>query len=785
MKAKDNQKPELLAPAGNLECAIAALQSGADAVYAGISRFNAREMGENFTFDDMSRLSAHAKKLGRKLYLTLNTLIKENELEDFGRSVEKIAGLEPDAVIIQDIGAALFLKKYFPQLTLHGSTQMGIHNSAGVKTAQSFGIERVILERQITMTELSSIVDASPLEIEVFVHGALCCSVSGHCLFSSWMGGWSGNRGRCKQPCRRRFHSDENGTKKSGFFFSTQDYYSLDMLDELTEAGVSSLKIEGRLKKADYVKNVVTAYRMMLDCDRSQRSRTLGEARNILSNSYGRKWSHGFMSEDDMAGLIHYESPGVSGMLAGEVVKTANGGFTASVSRRLHIGDRIRIQTKTGDEGPAFTITKMNRNRQPVNLAVKGDKVFINCDKEIAQSGRIYKIGDTSKEAVKVPKDLPLYSRPAEIDISIKVNTSGMQISISGVNGAAPGTALVWEDLSEIDTAEQHPLSEENLQEAFTATREAGIRLGNLNAEITGELFLPAGRLKKLRRGFWEWAVEQMAPLLDSKKVSSWLEQFNHDQSKKEELRRISISEEAEHEQTVYNPGNRVRNTGLSDIVRAADLTKAAKSGEELLLPFFCPESRLADLKEEIINAYRMGIRRFRISSIAHINLLKEAGITKGGINTEGVSEPEIFISTGFPLAAANSYAAEQLKTAGADKVQLWLELDHEAVTEALKYWPVKAEIYRKGKPFLLATRASVSVEGSINDSRGKFFTVETPAQRDIDYSGHDKPGFLSCIFPQEVLALPEQKGCSSFYDFSRVNPGDKETEFNYDFSLI
>ncbi len=533
------------------------------------------------------------------------------------------------------------------------------------------------------------------------------------------------------------------------------------------------------------MKNVVTAYRMMLDCDRSQRSRTLGEARNILSNSYGRKWSHGFISEDDMAGLIHYESPGVSGMLAGEVVKTANGGFTASVSRRMHIGDRIRIQTKTGDEGPAFTITKMSKNRQQVNLAVKGDKVFINCDKEIAQSGRIYKIGDTSKEAVKVPKDLPLYSKPAEIDIRIKVSNSGMEISISGINGASPGKALVWEDSSEIDTAQQHPLSEDNLQEAFTATREARIRLGRLDAEITGELFLPAGRLKKLRRGFWEWAAEQISPLLESKDGSSWLEDFNNDQRKKEELRRISITPEAQQEQTVYNPGNRVRNTGLSDFIKAADLTQAAKSGEELLLPFFCPEARLADLKEEIIEAYRKGIRRFRISSIAHINLLKEAGITEGGINTEGVPEPEISISSGFPLAAANSYAAEQLKKAGADKVQLWLELDHEAVTEALKHWPLKAEIYRRGKPFLLATRASVSVEGSINDSRGKFFTVATPAQQDIDYSVHDQPGFLSCIFPQEVLSLPEQKGCSSFYDFSRETPGDKETDFNYDFSLI
>ena len=182
MKTETNNKPELLAPAGNLDCALAALQSGADAVYAGISRYNAREMGENFSWDDMSRLSAYTKKTNKRLYLTFNTLIKEQEFGDFGSLVERMSRLKPDAVIIQDIGVARFLREYFPDLTLHASTQMGIHNSAGVAAAVELGMERVILERQVTMEELKKICRL-PVEIEVFVHGALCCSISGHCPF--------------------------------------------------------------------------------------------------------------------------------------------------------------------------------------------------------------------------------------------------------------------------------------------------------------------------------------------------------------------------------------------------------------------------------------------------------------------------------------------------------------------------------------------------------------------------------------------------------------------------
>jgi putative protease len=156
---------------------------------------------------------------------------------------------------VQDLGVARMIREYFPELTIHASTQMGLHNSVGVKWAEKAGVERVILERQITMDELKTIRKSTDLELEVFIHGALCCSLSGQCLFSSYLGSYSGNRGRCKQPCRRRYFSN----KGNGFFFSPQDLETLELIPELRKIGVESLKIEGRLRQPDYVYNTVTA----------------------------------------------------------------------------------------------------------------------------------------------------------------------------------------------------------------------------------------------------------------------------------------------------------------------------------------------------------------------------------------------------------------------------------------------------------------------------------------------------------------------------------------------
>ena len=332
--------PELLAPAGNLECALAAFESGADAVYAGLSKFNAREKSDNFTFEQMSRLSYYAGRHKKNIYLTLNTLVKERELEEIYRDLDMISSLNIDAVIVQDIGIIRMLRTFFPEIPVHASTQMGIHNSEGVKQAQRMGISRVILERQVTIDELEMISAVSPLELEVFIHGALCCSLSGNCLFSSWIGGWSGNRGKCKQPCRRRYHSRTEG---NGFYFSTRDLYTLDMIPRLKKSGVTSLKIEGRLKSADYVSRTVSAYRMILDAPDGAENDLMGRAKTILAGSAGRKWSSGFYTNESLKTVVDHTSIGVSGQLCGELVDVSGRGITVKVSREIRTGDRLRI----------------------------------------------------------------------------------------------------------------------------------------------------------------------------------------------------------------------------------------------------------------------------------------------------------------------------------------------------------------------------------------------------------------------------------------------------------
>ena len=190
--------PELLAPAGSPACALAAFDAGADAIYAGLAKFNARERGENFTPEVMAQIVDYAHKLGRKVYITLNTLVKEAELPEVAEYLAQLSEIAPDALLVQDLGIIRMAREYFPSLTLHASTQMGFQNSAGLKIAKELGVTRVVLERQMTIEEIAEVKKSTDLELEVFIHGALCASLSGQCLFSSYLGGYSGNRGKCK-----------------------------------------------------------------------------------------------------------------------------------------------------------------------------------------------------------------------------------------------------------------------------------------------------------------------------------------------------------------------------------------------------------------------------------------------------------------------------------------------------------------------------------------------------------------------------------------------------------
>ena len=252
---------ELLSPAGNREALVAAVSCGADAVYLGYTAFGARSYACNFDDQQLKEAVEYAHERGRKIYVTVNTLVKQCEVDDLCDVLELLVRTGVDAAIVQDLGVVRIARERFPELTLHASTQMTVSNAQGAKLLGDLGLTRVVPARECSLAELKCMADTG-VEIEAFVHGALCVAVSGQCLFSSMIGGRSGNLGRCAQPCRLPYHLDD-GT--SGYLLSTRDLMLIDRIPQLRDAGIYSLKLEGRMKRPEYVGVITRAYREALD----------------------------------------------------------------------------------------------------------------------------------------------------------------------------------------------------------------------------------------------------------------------------------------------------------------------------------------------------------------------------------------------------------------------------------------------------------------------------------------------------------------------------------------
>lgn len=741
------KKPELLAPAGNLECAVAAFDSGADAVYAGLSRFNAREKSDNFSFHDMSKLSFYAKKHRKKVYLTLNTLIKERELEDVYNYLLEISPLGLDAVIVQDVGVVRMIREFFPEMTIHASTQMGIHNSAGIQLAEIMGISRVILERQVTLSELDRIIPRSRLEIEVFIHGALCCSLSGNCLFSSWIGGWSGNRGKCKQPCRRRYHG-KNG--ENGFFFSTNDLFTLDFIPRLKEMNVTSLKIEGRLKKADYVSRSVSAYRMMLDAEPDREREVLGRAKSVLAGSPGRKWSSGFYTEESLKTVVQHTSSGVSGSLCGEIKTVSENMFTVMVSRELKRGDRIRIQPRSADEGPQITITAMKKNGRLVEKSRKGDVITILSGKKIPDKALVYKVGETPGTLSVDIANLEELPPIIPLNISITLSRNSIQIVCHNFINIP-----VWKKELTLEKADTKEIAENIVRQTFTSTRDDRIKAGKIAVHIEGNPFVPMSLLKKVRREFWEWVVYHKDDLFNEENSTRKVQTFIQSHFMTHPV--VTGEKQYPIYDTYMVSTKDKRSISAGDkTIRCMSIFTYDKNAEEVFLPCFSKEEDIARQKEKIEAAYAEGIRRFRIRSLYQIILLEKF--------------QDIFITAAYPLPVSNSFSARELKMLGVDNIQSWVEMEKQAALDLIDYSPLPVEIYRFGRPHILATRAEIHTKGEISDSHGVEFIV--------DKDQYESLTFIHGKVPMKIPSLPLSGNC---FDLTHADFSEKTTtEFNF-----
>jgi putative protease len=332
------KKIELLAPAGTTEALNAAMASGADACYLGVKDFNARMRGVNFSYGQLEAAVKAAERHNKKIYVTVNTVVYERELERLASLLNFLNSLPVHAVIVQDFGTMQLVRKNFTAMRLHISTQAAAASSAAVNFFYRLGAERVVLARELTLTEIAKIRERTQCEIEVFCHGSLCVSYSGLCLFSSYLGGASANRGRCSQSCRRRYISKN----EEGNFFSSKDLQAVRHIPELMRIGVDSLKIEGRMKSAEYVAAVTAAYRYVIEnADDSERAVAHAEA--LLKSDFARRKTQFFFAERFSKDFIDSRNTAAVGLFLGTVVKRHEQFFVYS-EQRLAESDAIRLQ---------------------------------------------------------------------------------------------------------------------------------------------------------------------------------------------------------------------------------------------------------------------------------------------------------------------------------------------------------------------------------------------------------------------------------------------------------
>ncbi|MGL4981978.1 MAG: peptidase U32 family protein, partial [Treponemataceae bacterium] len=386
---------ELLSPAGNIEALDAAINEGADAVYMGLKSFNARMRSSNFAWSQFEAAVNAVHKANRKIFVTLNTLIEESELERMYRLLSYLNNIGPDGIIVQDFGVVRMVQEFFPNLKLHASTQMNISSSKGANLLSKEGFKRVVLSRELGLHEIKEIKARSNIELEVFVHGALCVSESGLCLFSSFLGGKSANRGMCTQACRRLYTAQNEEGEKQGYFFSPHDLQLIDFVPDLVSAGVDSFKIEGRMKSAEYVGSVTAAYRYVIDNWEKDKKEAIVTAKRLLSTDFARQKTSYWFSSESAENVLNPDQAGGTGIFLGKITQVKNESIRTDDGRITlkyallqdgnytpDVGDSIRLHKKddSGRESHKVRSILTDAKHQWIDIPPhfsQGDSVYL------------------------------------------------------------------------------------------------------------------------------------------------------------------------------------------------------------------------------------------------------------------------------------------------------------------------------------------------------------------------------------------------------------------------
>lgn len=562
---------EILAPAGSMESLFAAINNGADAVYLGGSKFSARAYASNFDNENMKKAVDYCHVYNVKIYVTMNTLLKEHELKEAIKYVGYLYEIGVDALIIQDTGLIKLIRERYPDFEIHASTQLTIHNGEGALYFKEKGFTRIVLSRELSFKEIEYISKELNIETEIFIHGALCVCYSGQCLMSSMIGGRSGNRGRCAQPCRMEYTlTSEKGGNKKGYLLSPKDMCTIDDVKSLINTGAYSFKIEGRMKRPEYVAGVVNNYRNAVDKELYNKKFDVNKAKRTLMQLFNRSgFSKAYLVKNVGRDMMSYNFPKNTGV---EIGKVDNSGFIV-LKEDISLGDGIRAK----DNG--FTISKILLNNNEVKLAKRGDKVKL--------FPRDYKNGDllfrtSSKELFSsLEKSIKPYEKKILLSgrVNFKINEPiELMVQFDDKEYKVLGDV--------VSVAEKKPVLKERIEESLMKSGDYPYKFDKITFDNYEEGFIRVSSLNNLRRELFEQIMKDLASRHRRRRVN--INNVNENIIENNDSEIIYTCTTKEQLDTLMNLG--IKNIGVDIFSREKDGIREITNNQDVKIYILTPE---------------------------------------------------------------------------------------------------------------------------------------------------------------------------------------------------
>ncbi len=624
-------KQELLAPAGDIEAGYAALYYGADAVYLGLKQFSARATATNFDEKNLGEFTGYAHSLGRKVYVALNTLIKEDELDDLMKNLDMCVRCGIDALIVQDIGVARIVKNVYPELELHASTQMAVHNKEGALALQKAGFSRVVVARELSLSEIKEIADIPNLETEAFIHGALCYSYSGVCLFSALEYGRSANRGRCIYPCRAEF----DGPEGKQHYFSMKD---MALEQDVLKMPVTSLKIEGRKKTALYVAAVVDYYREILDGKGVNNQK----AENI-KQIFARPWCKFHFNGRDK-NVVDRNFVGHRGLITGKIEQAVKGKIIFKTQYTISRHDGLQIDVDGQEKPFGFSVQSMKVGGKNVFEAKVGEIVEVSLPPQspFLKKGQNVYLASSSrvKGAYSYYKPKSGEFRPrVSLDVSVIINKKQIMAEARGYKVSMEG---------DFNRAENQEKMLSTIRTSFEKCGDTAFILGALCVENNDNLFVPVSILNELRR-------ELYAKVLIENEVRK-LPEF--DSCKKYDKAKWIVRTDSPKVLQVLNFEKFAEIIFvISPEMKGDEWKIVPKNKLRLALPTVC--RNISKMQKFIDKLLSQGYRKWEIANYWGLSVLPKTGID---------------LSFDTPIYMFNTQAIAMAKEFGASRVCLTLE---------------------------------------------------------------------------------------------------------------